>query len=55
MASPIIKLNDGNTIPIVGLGTWQSKPNEVANAVEYAIKEAGYRQGALAKSLCILR
>jgi hypothetical protein len=24
-------------------GTWQSKPDEVAKAVEFAIKEAGYR------------
>lgn len=24
-------------------GTWQSKPEEVTNAVEYALKEAGYR------------
>jgi len=24
-------------------GTWQSKPNEVAHAVEYALKHAGYR------------
>lgn len=33
----------GTTIPVVGLGTWQSKPHEVENAVAYAIKEAGYR------------
>jgi len=43
MASPTVKLNNGQEIPVVGLGTWQSKPNEVAHAVEYAIKEAGYR------------
>ncbi|OSD05013.1 Aldo/keto reductase [Trametes coccinea BRFM310] len=43
MASPKIKLNNGNEIPIIGLGTWQSKPDEVINAVEYALKEAGYR------------
>ncbi|KAF4995462.1 hypothetical protein FDECE_12785 [Fusarium decemcellulare] len=36
------KLNSGYTIPAVGLGTWQSGPNEVANAVEYALKH-GYR------------
>ncbi|KAF7984607.1 hypothetical protein HWV62_12809 [Athelia sp. TMB] len=36
-------LNSGTDIPAIGLGTWQSKPNEVAKAVEYAIKEAGYR------------
>jgi len=36
------KLNTGDEIPAVGLGTWQSKPNEVRNAVAAAIK-AGYR------------
>jgi len=35
-------LNTGAKIPAVGLGTWQSKPNEVAQAVEWALK-AGYR------------
>ncbi|KAG4034568.1 hypothetical protein MFRU_003g05260 [Monilinia fructicola] len=37
-----IKLNSGYSIPAVGLGTWQSKPNEVKEAVAYALK-AGYR------------
>jgi L-glyceraldehyde reductase len=36
------KLNSGYTIPAVGLGTWQSGPNEVARAVEFALKH-GYR------------
>ncbi|KAF7730532.1 hypothetical protein EC973_001913 [Apophysomyces ossiformis] len=36
------KLNTGASLPAVGLGTWQSKPNEVYNAVLEAIK-AGYR------------
>lgn len=35
-------LNSGYQIPAVGLGTWQSKPNEVERAVECALK-AGYR------------
>ncbi|TDL25295.1 Aldo/keto reductase [Rickenella mellea] len=43
MAAPSIKLNNGESIPSIGLGTWQSKPEEVINAVSYAIKEAGYR------------
>ncbi|OJA14485.1 hypothetical protein AZE42_06064 [Rhizopogon vesiculosus] len=42
MSSPLITLNNGQTIPAIGLGTWQSKPNEVARAVEHALK-AGYR------------
>ncbi|KAG2219461.1 hypothetical protein INT45_008109 [Circinella minor] len=36
------KLNTGALIPAVGLGTWQSKPEEVYQAVLTAIK-AGYR------------
>lgn len=35
-------LNTGDKIPLVGLGTWQSAPNEVKNAVEAALR-AGYR------------
>ncbi|KAK6358967.1 hypothetical protein TWF696_000139 [Orbilia brochopaga] len=35
-------LNTGDKIPAVGLGTWQSKPGEVRNAVAAALK-AGYR------------
>jgi L-glyceraldehyde reductase len=36
------KLNSGHSIPAVGLGTWQSKPNEVKDAVAAALK-VGYR------------
>ncbi|KAI0126112.1 aldo/keto reductase [Xylariales sp. AK1849] len=36
------QLNSGYSIPAVGLGTWQSKPNEVKNAVQTALS-AGYR------------
>jgi len=36
-----IKLNTGAHCPIVGLGTWQSKPNQVSGAVEIALKN-GY-------------
>ncbi|KAI0474296.1 aldehyde reductase 1 [Xylaria cf. heliscus] len=37
-----LKLNSGHSIPVVGLGTWQSSPNEVAVAVEHALR-CGYR------------
>ncbi|KAL2823660.1 NADP-dependent oxidoreductase domain-containing protein [Aspergillus cavernicola] len=36
------KLNSGYNIPAIGLGTWLSKPHEVENAVEAALR-AGYR------------
>lgn len=35
-------LNTGDKIPAIGLGTWQSKPNEVRDAVKLALKK-GYR------------
>ncbi|KAJ5280766.1 hypothetical protein N7478_006138 [Penicillium angulare] len=36
------KLNSGYEIPAVGLGTWLSKPHEVEDAVEHALR-SGYR------------
>ncbi|KAG1852490.1 NADP-dependent oxidoreductase domain-containing protein [Suillus subluteus] len=44
MLSHLIALHNGQTIPAIGLGTWQSKPNasEIARAVEHGLK-AGYR------------
>ncbi|KAL4079733.1 NADP-dependent oxidoreductase domain-containing protein [Scleroderma citrinum] len=42
MSAHSIKLNNGESIPAIGLGTWQSKPNEVARAVEIALRK-GYR------------
>ena len=43
-----ITFNDGNKMPAIGLGTWLSKPGEVKNAVEVAMK-VGYRHFDLAK------
>jgi len=37
-----LQLNNGTTIPQIGLGTWLSKPHEVENALVWAV-EAGYR------------
>lgn len=38
-----ITLNDGNTIPAIGLGTWRAKGSEVADAVRFALTTAGYK------------
>ncbi|KAG9078130.1 hypothetical protein FRC06_008516 [Ceratobasidium sp. 370] len=38
-----VTLNTGAAMPTIGLGTWKSAPGEVGQAVEFALKEAGYR------------
>jgi 2,5-diketo-D-gluconate reductase A len=42
MTAPLISLNDGNAIPGVGLGVWQTPPEATEQAVSAAL-EAGYR------------
>ncbi|KAI6148435.1 NADP-dependent oxidoreductase domain-containing protein [Pisolithus tinctorius] len=44
----VITLNSGRKIPQIGFGTWLSKPNEVGNAVEIAVR-SGYRHLDLAR------
>lgn len=44
----VLQLNTGAPIPEIGLGTWLSKPNEVENAVEIAVRN-GYRHLDLAR------
>lgn len=41
-SQPVVKLNSGFDMPIVGFGTFLSKPNEAGDSVREAIK-AGYR------------
>lgn len=36
------KLNNGNTMPSLGLGTYKSEPDKVGEAVRYALSEVGY-------------
>ncbi|KAJ7251164.1 Aldo/keto reductase [Mycena haematopus] len=43
----ILTLSSGTPLPQIGLGTWLSKPHEVENAVEIAVR-AGYRHLDLA-------
>jgi 2,5-diketo-D-gluconate reductase A len=42
MAAPSITLNDGTSIPQVGLGVWQTPPDDTQRAVGTAL-DAGYR------------
>ena len=42
MIAPTLLLNDGNTIPQIGLGTWPLDDKAVAPVIVTAI-EAGYR------------
>lgn len=42
MAAPSIRLNDGTSIPQLGLGVWQTPPEETERAVGAALA-AGYR------------
>lgn len=38
-----LKLNDGNSIPILGLGTWKADKNLAGEAIRYAITKADYQ------------
>ncbi|MCD6434516.1 MAG: aldo/keto reductase [Candidatus Diapherotrites archaeon] len=40
---PLVKLNDNNKIPRLGLGTWQLTGRKCIEAVRIAINEIGYR------------
>ena len=42
MATTTFKLNTGASIPVLGLGTWQSEPGQVETAVAHALN-VGYK------------
>jgi len=42
MDIPMISLNNGVQMPQLGLGVWQSSPEDTERAVRFAIDEAGY-------------
>src|SRR5262245_30456768 len=42
MSTPLITLNDGNSVPQVGLGVWQTPPEDTERAAAAAL-DAGYR------------
>ena len=50
--APLVELSDGNKMPVLGLGTWESQPCDIKEAVKHAIKVEGGESGT--KKLVIL-
>lgn len=40
--NPTVTLNNGEKMPVLGLGTWKGKPGEVESSVQTALR-VGYR------------
>lgn len=49
MSVPVLKMNDGNTIPQLGFGVWKISDNDAKDAVSNALK-IGYRHIDTAKA-----
>lgn len=48
--APMIKLNNGTEIPVIGLGTWRIEPDATKETIVEAIMNQGYRHLDLAAS-----
>ena len=46
VTNPTVTLNNGEKMPVLGLGTWKGKPGEVESSVQTALR-VGYRYASI--------